>query len=64
MCTGLLALPGRWMHGWVSFFGTDKVAAVSLALDLPVSGAIPSAVPPWKADVVAFAIPPAGWSMP
>jgi hypothetical protein len=64
VCMSPLILPGRWMHGWVSFSGTDKVAAVELARDLPVSGAIPSPVPPWKASVVAFIVPPAGWSMP
>jgi hypothetical protein len=52
------------MHGWVSFSGTDKVAAVALARDVSLGGAIPSPVPPWTARVVAFVVPPAGWSMP
>lgn len=64
LCFGPLILPGRTMHGWVSFSGTDKVAAVALARDVPVGGAIPSPVPPWTASLVAFIVPPAGWSIP
>ena len=50
------------MHGWVSFSGTDKVAAVFLRRFL-VTGASPSPAPPWNATLSAFIVPPAGWSM-
>lgn len=65
ICFGVLVVPGSAMHGWVSFSGTDKVAAVTLRRDVfPVSEAIPSPVPPWTASLAAFIVPPAGWSMP
>jgi hypothetical protein len=64
VCYGVAVLPGSTMHGWVSFSGTDKVAALTLFRDVPVSGVIPSPIPPWTASVVAFIVPPAGWSMP
>jgi hypothetical protein len=65
VCFGVAVLPGSTMHGWVSFSGTDKVAAVALRRDVvPISGAIPSPVPPWTASLVAFVVPPTGWSMP
>ena len=60
----VLVLPGRTMHGWVSFSATDKVAAVTLYRSVPISRAIPSPVPPWTASLAAFIVPPAGWSMP
>jgi hypothetical protein len=43
------------MHGWVTFIGTDKVAAVELRR---------SPREPWTAVVRAFAVPPVGWAMP
>lgn len=64
VCLGVLELPGRTMHGWVAFFGTDKVAAVTLARDIPAEGATPPPAPTWKATLAAFIVPPAGWSMP
>ena len=60
----VLVLPGRTMHGWVSFAGTDKVVAVTLFRSVPVSEAIPSPVPPWTMSLAAFIVPPTGWSMP
>jgi hypothetical protein len=57
-------LPGSAMHGWVSFSGTAKVAAVSLFRNVPFTGAIPSPVPPWTASLAAFTVPPTSWSMP
>lgn len=43
------------MHGWVTFVGTDKVAAVELHR-LPGR--------PWAPILRAFVVPPAGWVMP
>ena len=65
ICFGVFLLPGSTMHGWVSFSGTVKVAAVVLRRDVfPVSGAIPSPVPSWTASLAAFIVPPTGWLMP
>jgi hypothetical protein len=64
ICFGPIVLPGRTMHGWVRFLGTDRVAAVSLARDLPIGEPIPSPLPPWRASIEAFVVPPTGWQMP
>jgi hypothetical protein len=55
VCFGPIVLPGRQMSGWVSFVGTDKVAAVELHR---------TPGDPWIARVRAFEVPPAGWVMP
>ena len=63
-CYGPIVRPGQFMHGWVSFVGSDKVAAVMLGLDLPGDLDQPGATrPPWHATLVATEIPPAGWVM-
>ena len=63
ICAGVVVIPGTTMHGWVTFVGSDKVAAVSLRLQ----GATDPSPPPspvWVAQIVAFQVPPAGWAMP
>jgi hypothetical protein len=42
------------MHGWVSFVGTAKVAAIELHR---------TPGHPWTAVRRAFVVPPAGWAM-
>jgi hypothetical protein len=61
VCFGPFTEPGAWMHGWVAFLGTDKVAAVELSRLEPASA---SRVPPWRSVLKAFAVPPSGWAMP
>ena len=62
---GFAALPGQYMHAWVSFRGSDVVAAVLLGLNLPDDPDQPGATrPPWSTTVVAVEVPPAGWVMP
>ncbi|GEM_PF-3401777 len=64
-CRGAATQPGQFMHAYVVFRGTDKVAVVMLGLDLPDSGSDPHATrPPWNTTLVAVGIPPAGWVMP
>ena len=64
-CYGPIVRPGQFMHAWVSFTGSDKVAAVMLGLDLPNDLNLPGATrPPWSATLVAAEVPPAGWVMP
>ncbi len=63
VCFGVMVILGTTMHGWVSFTGSDKVAAVSLRLQ----GAMDPSPPPkptWVATIEAFEVPPAGWMMP
>jgi hypothetical protein len=65
ICRGAAVLAGQFMHAWVSFVGSDKVAAVMLGLDLPDDLDAPGATrPPWHATLVATEVPPAGWVMP
>jgi hypothetical protein len=61
VCFGPVIVPGASMHGWVAFEGTAKIAAVGLSRT-PPNGSVPAG--PWKAAVVAFAVPPDGWAMP
>lgn len=62
-CIGQLILPGSAMHGWASFAGTDKVAAIALRRSL--IGQLPSTSSgPWQGSIEAFVIPPVGWVMP
>jgi hypothetical protein len=56
-------IPGRDMHGWVSFVGTDRVAAVALVRQLP-DGALASTPGPWQATLLELEDPPGGWVMP
>ena len=63
ICFGPLVLPGTTMHGWVSFVGSPKVAAVSLRLQ-PATGPSPVPSSMWVATIAAFEVPPAGWVMP
>jgi hypothetical protein len=62
-CFGPIIIPGTMMRGWVAFHRTDKVAAVELRRDVP-RRASPFVVPPWRATVVAFVVPPTGCVMP
>jgi hypothetical protein len=55
---GAPILPGTAIHGWVTFVGSPKVAAV----DLWRVGTKPSG--PWQVKLAAFAVPPAGWTIP
>lgn len=64
-CFGAMVRPGQYMHAWVSFRGSDQVAAVMLGLDLPDNLDQPGVTrPPWAATLVAVEVPPAGWVMP
>jgi hypothetical protein len=60
-CAGPIVRPGTAMRGWIAFAGTDKVAAIQLRRTPPTAG---TPQPPWDARLSAFAVPPAGWSMP
>jgi hypothetical protein len=65
VCFGTLVIPGQYMHAWVSFERSDKVAAVMLGRDLPADLNVPATVPlPWNATLVAAEVPPTGWEMP
>jgi hypothetical protein len=61
VCLGPIVLPGTAMFGWVAFSGTAKVAAIQLSRT-PSFDTTPSS--PWRASLVAFDMPPAGWVMP
>lgn len=63
VCFGAIVIPGTRMRSWVSFVGTDKVAAVALNRQVP-GRASPSTVPPWTGVLEDFVVPPAGWVMP
>jgi hypothetical protein len=63
MCFGVLVLPGSAMHGWATFEGTDKVAAIALRRS-PASPYSVGAFGPWLGSLAAFSVPPAGWVMP
>ncbi len=58
-------IPGQYMHAWVSFLRSDKVAAVMLGRDLPADLSVPASIPlPWNATLVKVEVPPPGWEMP
>ncbi len=61
LCLAPISMPGTAMHGWVSFAGTARVAAVQLTRTPPRGSTPPG---PWEAAVVAFEVPPTGWAMP
>lgn len=64
-CYGAPVRPGQFMHAWVSFADSGKVAVVALGLDLPVNLDVPGAArPPWNATLVGVEVPPPGWVMP
>lgn len=63
VCLGIVVVPGTSMHGWVSFVGSPKVAAVYLHRSLPEKSATSAPTPPWQASLSAFVVPPAGWVM-
>jgi hypothetical protein len=64
-CFGFDARPGQYMHAYISFADSPKVAVVMLGLDLPDDDNAPAATrPPWLATLVAFDVPPADWVMP
>jgi len=66
ICLGVVVVPGTAMYGWVNFSDTEKMAAVQLHRE--VAGIEPSGPAPsvglWQARVLAFAVPPSGWTMP
>lgn len=62
-CIGVFVLSGSAMHGWASFVGTDKVAAIALSRS-PI-GQVPStSFGPWQGRLDVFVVPPVGWVMP
>lgn len=64
-CRGAFVQPGQFMHAWVSFRGSMKVAVVMLGLDLPIVAQSPRPTrPPWISTLVTVEIPPTGWVMP
>lgn len=64
-CFGPVVRPGQYMHGYVSFVDSPKVAVVMLGLDLPPDDNDPAATrPPWQTTLVALDVPPSGWVMP
>jgi hypothetical protein len=64
VCFNVFVRPGQYMHAWVSFVGSSKVAAVMLGLDLPPGDAPVATRPPWQTTLVAVEVPPSGWVMP
>ena len=64
VCYGPFILPGTAMHGWVSFVGSNEVAAVEVRRPYPAPDQSPSPSAQWTASIVALAVPPAGWVMP
>ena len=64
-CFGQLDRPGQYMHAYVRFVDSPKVAVVMLGLDLPADDNDPAATrPPWQTTLVALDVPPSGWVMP
>ena len=73
-CYGPIIRPGQYMHAWVSFERSDKIAAVMLgrdfrtepgARDFPTEPGSPEpTVGPWSATLVTVEVPPAAWVMP
>jgi hypothetical protein len=59
VCFGALILSGSAMHGWATFVGTDKVAAIELSRSW-----VGTSFGPWRGNLLAFVVPPAGWVMP
>ncbi len=64
-CYGPMVQPGQFMHAWVAFTGSTKVAAVMLGRDLPPEVGSPAPPPPpWTTTLVTVEVPPAGWAIP
>ena len=64
-CFGLSFRQGQFMHAYVRFDGSSRVAVVMLGLDLPADDSDPLVTrPPWNTTLVAVEVPPAGWVMP
>ncbi len=62
---GYSVSPGQFMHAWVSFQGSPKVAVVMMGLDLPEPVRDPGRTrPPWNTTLVTIEIPPTSWVMP
>jgi hypothetical protein len=65
VCFGPAIRPGQFMHAYVRFDGSSRVAVVMLGLDLPADDNDPFATrPPWNSTLIAVEVPPAGWVMP
>jgi len=65
VCYEPMIRAGQFMHAYVGFVSSAKVAVVMLGLDLPVDEVAPGATrPPWNTTVVTIAVPPTGWVMP
>jgi len=64
ICFGVVILPGLAMHGWASFVGTDKVAAIALRRSSIGPYSVGAPFGPWQGSLEAFVVPPAGWVMP
>jgi hypothetical protein len=63
-CYGPFVRPGQYMHAWVTFNGSDEVAAVMLGRDFPAEQASPEpTVGPWSATLVTVEVPPDNWVM-
>ena len=63
VCYGAFLAPGTAMHGWVAFIGSDGVDAIGLVRSVP-KGSVATSPPPWQANSLALAVPPAGWVIP
>jgi hypothetical protein len=64
-CRGAVVQAGQFMHAWVRFRGSAKVAVVMLGLDLPIVPQSPRPIrQPWITTIVTVEIPPTGWVMP
>lgn len=68
VCFGAAIFPGLTMHGWASFLGTGKVAAIALQRSSlqrsPVGSRVGPPFGPWQASIAMYVVPPAGWVMP
>jgi len=64
MCFGAAIFPGLAMHGWASFLGTGKVAAIALQRSSLQRSRVGPPFGPWQARIVTLVVPPAGWVMP
>jgi hypothetical protein len=63
-CFGAAIFPGLAMHGWASFLGTGKVAAIALQRSSLQRSRVGPPFGPWQARIVTLVVPPAGWVMP
>lgn len=66
VCLGVIQISATAMHGWVTLYGTDRVAAVGLSRPWPDpgNGATPDpSASLWQASIAAFVVPPTGFVM-